>query len=622
MGNFFSYKCTDGSIAPGLGEGLGTLATVAAAGAKGAAGEKGEKGEKAKTKGSDTKYIDTTLRPLCFGFGDESMDKQTYKKEDITKKCETDKCIPNLMQYEHALYVCAQLSRIVYCDTGVIWKVLETTFGKGNNEVSEMITLLDKKYKTLRSEKSTLDGSFESLPMKSYYMIEKSGDKIEPKEEPNTANAYGVYISNSDDCTVLLTNHKDFKKEVNGDVTPIFKDDDVFVSFKGSSTIANFKHDLYSQFTRGDIGELVNDYLKGVGSEIQILIGGGKLGIVPKSFASSVINLLPDLIIGLNELIDKDCSLFLTGHSLGGAYTTHFGFILAVLLKTVEKATPTCANYNTAKDEYHAGKITGTNPGTPITKDTIKNIINCGLARLQPFIKKIHIVTFGSPTTLTDTSRNNFNKYLNEGFLTLDRVVSRGDLIPPIPLGFSHPGYRPLKTDMYPEDLRPYNMEKIRKYFRVDSKKNGYYEGTWPFATPYKQPATDPDSDVAKQLAQPPQGGGGQSGSGQKGGGPQKDIYATETKTHMPNYISYTGNILARAFSHAEYMGMFFMGGFRLLGMKNPVKSKNVVAYFRLTANGVNIQYVKYEEPQKGGKRTRTRKRKHKLRKTRKRVFR
>ena len=168
-----------------------------------------------------------------------------------------------------------------------------------------------------------------------------------------------------------------------------------------------------------------------------------------------------------------------------------------------------------------------------------------------PSIQSAHLITFGSPTLLSDTARNTFNKYLDSGFLTLDRVVSQAaktlviDAIPSIPAGFTHPGYQPLKTEFFVEEKtgRAYQFKNIEGVF--------------------KNP---------KQL-------GGNKRT-KKGGaffsGPEKTKYEAETKTHMPTKIMiYATDLTTQGFPHAEYWGMTYFGGFRKLGMKNPAYKGN-----------------------------------------------
>jgi hypothetical protein len=121
--------------------------------------------------------------------------------------------------------------------------------------------------------------------------------------------------------------------------------------------------------------------------------------------------------------------------------------------------------------------------------------------------------------------------------------------------------------------------------------------------------ATEKEAAAAKPAAganedpsgPPPQGGGAFFQ-------PEKTKYETDTKTHIPNFISVQGSTYAYGFAHAEYLGMFFLGAFRLAGMKNPAKTS--IAVFKLYEDGVKIAYVPMNsadvpaaEPKTGGRR-------------------
>jgi hypothetical protein len=109
----------------------------------------------------------------------------------------------------------------------------------------------------------------------------------------------------------------------------------------------------------------------------------------------------------------------------------------------------------------------------------------------------------------------------------------------------------------------------------------------------------------------------------QEGGGwtilnrSQKNRYSKNTQTHIPNFLSVEGNHRAHVFAHAEYLGMFYVGVFRLAGMLNPVPaSSNKCAYFEMFPNGMKIQYIDMKKV--GGKRHTTQRHNKPMRKTRK----
>ncbi len=371
----------------------------------------------------------------------------------------------------------AQLARIVYCDLSVIREVvIGNSFGnEDNNKVNDEITQLDKKYAD-KCRTPVDPAKNEGRPMKSY---------AEPKcdAEQQAGSEILTYVSSPSDVTFLIVGGEHLRTKSGND---FFKDDDLVVCFKGSSTMKNFKHDLYSQFVASELNELV----KPAG----LTLTDKQVGKVAGAFVKPLMKSWPILVKEINAKNPK--RLFITGHSMGGAHATMFAFIVA---------------------ECHDSVF--------------------------PSITSEHLVTFGAPTLLSDTARNTFNKYLDNKFLTLDRVVSQSktriiDIIPSIPAGFSHPGFQPLKMEFYPEEKtgRAYQLRNIESVFQ---KQQGGKKKT------------------------------------QKGGflgfGAEKNKYEKETKLHMPTKIMiYATAVLTQGFPHAEYWGMTYLGGLRLPGRKNP----------------------------------------------------
>jgi len=529
--------------------------------------------------GNGSSRLDTTLRPICFG-----IDKA------VTKTIAGSVGPEKFKRYEHILYIMAQLSRIVYCDTGIMWYVIEKSLGMSNDIVNKSITQYDWLFVNERRKPVTSQQG-PSTTMESYSLKPGSGQ-----------NKYATYISTHEDMTCLFINASKLNKRTNPN--SILQSTDVIVSFKGSSTTANFKHDLMSQFTAEDIGNILN---KG---GLNIKVGDGSSNnFVTGAFVYPLVHAWNALTRALNEhCTTPESRLFLTGHSLGGAYCSLFGFILA------------------------EAKVNGA--------EYMKNI------------KSIHIVSFGAPTILRDTARNTFNRHLDTGLVTVDRVVSQkvparsastqflvggpvgpNNVIPTIPAGFSHPGFRPLATDIRPEaGGRPYSIENIRTFYGAPSKTRYREPTTWPFledmglgdrkmkaelATivantlniPIKDIQEEGDVVMPKDLAVPIEGDQEnpvqptqvQNGvtmedpSLQKGGlgfTEAKRIYDKQTMEHLPNFISVSGSNYAFGFAHAEYLGMFFLGGFRSPGMKNPANKNTGTAYFALGNDGVKFEYV------------------------------
>lgn len=451
--------------------------------------------------------LDTTLRPICFGIN-----------KNVTPEAAKAVGPAKFKKYEHAVNICAQLARVVYCDSGIGWRVLKEVVGMSTDTVNDTISKYDKEFKTQRFAKITSQPGEPGTdrPAESYSL--QVGDGTNP---------WGIYISSPKDCTVLLTKSTILKANPNSVFTPT----DVFVSFKGSSTMNNFKHDLYGQFTSGELRSIASQYMK------------TDVGNIPLAFAKPFVNIFPQLIKAIEMLSGTELRLFLTGHSLGGSQATLFGFILA------------------------EAKLANTIPV---------------LAK----VKSIHIVTFGAAAVLSDKARNSFNKHLDSGLITLDRVAEPGDPIQMLPAGFSHPGFRPLKTELYPEASgRPYQLKNIRTFYGAPSTTNARDQTTWPFAE-----MTQPTPQVVPNVGIKPAAaeGGGLFESQNKG------IYAAAAKTHIPNLINVAGSLWSKHFPHAEYMGMFYFGGLRLPGLKNPASKS--LAYFLLNDAGVKITYVPTQE--------------------------
>jgi hypothetical protein len=420
---------------------------------------------------------DVTLRPVVFGISrDLTMTNASTGKG---KAVSTQVPQETFNQYTHVLKIMAQLARIVYCDLSVIREVvIGDAFGKDDNPaVNTQITQLDSKYSSMR--RTSVDpAKNEGRPMQSYATPLCSPDQVQP-----AGSEVLTYVSSPSDVTFLIVGGKQLRDKSG---IAFFKDDDLVICFKGSSTMKNFKHDLYSQFNATDLNELVQP--------AGLTLTDNPVGKVTGAFVKPLMKVWPIL---KREIASKNPKrLFITGHSLGGAYASMFAFIVA---------------------ECHGSVF--------------------------PSIQTAHLITFGAPTLLSDTARNTFNKYLDNGFLTLDRVVSQAktlviDAIPSIPAGFTHPGYQPLKTEFFVEEKtgRAYQLKNIEGVFKKQSGGN-------------------------KRTKK---GGGFFSG-------PEKTKYETDTKLHMPTKIMiYATDPKSQGFPHAEYWGMTYFGGFRMAGMKNP----------------------------------------------------
>ena len=423
---------------------------------------------------------DTTLRSVVFGRKDVTMTPYTDQQVKSTQPIDV---------YTFDNYICvllkmAQLSRLIYCDAGILRAALISpefaqVSAPNNHPVNNLVTHLDAKYKKDRYTPSAAPNSIEGRPPQSHISVYgASGITTAP---------FARYTATPSDVTFMFINGSKLK-------CSIFRPDDVVLVFKGSSTVKNFKHALY-----GGVKGYVD--ISTVFPEIPVV--AGRTNGVPKGFVVPLQKAFHLVKAGLTDF--KPRRLFITGHSLGGAYATLTALVLGLT------------------------KPTG--------------------------IESIHIISFGSPTLLSDGARNTFNAMLDSGYMTVDRVVSHfGNYLDPIslvPSGFSHPGFQPLKSEMYPEMKtgRAYHLDTIKKVFV------------------------------------------GQTG-GLLGFDKEKSAYEALTKTHVPNKVMVPVlSALWKTFPHAEYMDMTYGGVQRIPGLKNPgFKNHTFIADF--SDAGLVFKYV------------------------------
>jgi Lipase (class 3) len=423
---------------------------------------------------------DTSLRSVVFGKKEFAM--TPYSGEQVTLVDQVDK-------YQFDAYLCvllkmAQLARLCYCDAGIIRAALISpeflSAGQLENKpLNDLITRLDAQYKKDRYAPSTAPNSIEGRPPQSYIGVYgSSGTNTVP---------FARYISSPSDVTFMFVAGSKVK-------CPLFKPDDVILVFKGSSTMKNYKHDLYAQ---------AKGYTELSAAFPEIPANPNRVNAMPRGFVAPLQKNFHLIKQGIADF--KPRRLFITGQSLGGAYATICAFVLS---------------------------------------------------QMKPVgVESIHLVSFGSPTVFGDGARNTFNEALDSGYMTLDRVVSHyGKYLDPIshvPLGFSHPGYQPLKTELYPElkTGRAYHLGTVKKVFM---KQQG----------------------------------------GLLGIGKEKGAYELATKTHIPNrFMVPVYTALWRGFPHGEYMDMTYAGVQRLPGLKNPgFKNHTFIAEF--SDAGLTFKYV------------------------------
>ena len=269
------------------------------------------------------------------------------------------------------------------------------------NAFNNYIRAIEKIYQKLFDYKCSYDSQY----IQDHPQYEKYFSK---KIEIEKTNPVGFFIRNNEQLNVYLYVYYNENCEFNKIKT-------LFISFKGSSSIQEFKENFLSA---GSPDKPISDLH--VGSQS----GGNGNGngesetdpLIPKNSASTsspegkagggFIDVLKNSIKEICEKIRELGEIgfdriIITGHSAGGVYATLFSYYLK---------------------------------------------------KYQPNIttKPIHLVTFGACCTFNAIARNEFNDFLNindesKGIFTLDRVTIFGDLIILLPVDLDHPGFTLLK---------------------------------------------------------------------------------------------------------------------------------------------------------------------------------
>jgi hypothetical protein len=220
-------------------------------------------------------------------------------------------------------------------------------------------------------------------------------------------------------------------------------------------------------------------------------------------------------------------------------------------------------------------------------------------------------------------------------------LVGPQDGIPAIPYGFVHPGFRPLTLNIRPEaNGRPYSLDYVRKFYGVNTTTRYRDAQTWPFDNEttdvsgekirseinfdtrnnkqidkivtkitgthavfkdVELPAPVAELTIKEENPEKVQEGGSIFNR------TQKNAYSKATQTHIPNYLSVEGNHRAHIFAHAEYLGMFYAGVFRFVGMLNPSPAHSgKCGYFEIYPTGVSIKYINENNTltKRGGKKS------------------
>lgn len=239
---------------------------------------------------------DYSLLPVCYG-----------KKFD--DKLEVD--VNAVKKFEHALYIGAEASRLLYCDVGILKFSLTKAFGLSPDILNKVITHYDGKYRfkktnllnRISSNKQIAPDSYELEPCTSF---ENDGKKPLMR-----------YISSPTDTTCGVISPETLQSNSNS----IFTSTDCFVVFKGSSSLRNWEKNLRSVFP-GDFAKEVSSLGLNAPSGIAIA----------RSFVTPIVEIFDEILKGIQEVCPNATRIFVFGHSKGGAEAELGGMMLSLCM--------------------------------------------------------------------------------------------------------------------------------------------------------------------------------------------------------------------------------------------------------------------------------------------------
>lgn len=475
-----------------------------------------------------------------------------------------------ITQYERLYGIVGQLCRMAYCDSGILKKLFETDFGKENSVAMTRLKSLDQLYAKQRvTSISSQSTPFPGTPNESYAL---------GPAPPLSRAKYGTFISTRKHLTAFVINTSVSKGVLLTTELP-FKPTDVIICFKGTNTPKELMHDLKSQLGSISLGKV----MKSLGfSLVNPLDDNAKIS---HSFTRVLIAAWEILIKAVTEHSSTEpFRLVCCGHSLGGAYCTIFGFLLAYI------------------KQLNPNDMTAT-------------------GKLVQRIESIHILSLGAPKVFNDTGRNVFNQSLvydignkPHGILTLDRIVVQyqptvkslvkinvyNDSIAEIPLGFRHPGFTP--------DEGNTTLWKLSDIIPALSSKLGEGERkeiTYTFPQPTSEELAVLKGEASQSSAEAvPAQQGGFKLSSFIGKSANKASYNEGKDKFESNFISvmfgaYTFGSARTIFPHAAYFSFFYFASSRMIVQPIVPPAVMKAAYFELYDEpkyGVLIKYEDYPE--------------------------
>jgi hypothetical protein len=291
-----------------------------------------------------------------------------------------DKC-SSIKQVEYIFYIGAQLSRLVYCDSGIIQESLKA-LGEHPDVFNKVITTYDHKYLSQRVSYT------KGVPAPdSYTMINQcAGEK---SDKPLVK-----YISSPTDTTCMVVNPSAIIPNENSIILPT----DGIIVFKGSSSLRNWSKNLGSLVS----GSLNASLIKKFGSTLQ----ANPDFKITTSFLNPLLEIFDSIVNdGFSSVFSTPPTrVFVFGHSKGGAECEIMGMLLSLMLKVNVESRPS------------------------------------QLAEL----KEVHVISYGAPKILASSAYSEFNRQILSKNVTVTRIESVGRLVGDAvtaapPLG-AHPG--------------------------------------------------------------------------------------------------------------------------------------------------------------------------------------
>lgn len=243
------------------------------------------------------------------------------------------------------------------------------------------------------------------------------------KEDTKTI---GFFVQNNEHMNMYLYVHHNLDSKFNTKKT-------LFIAFKGSSSIEDFKHDLKSAaYPDKLLSELSNaqNTQETVNPNSNTQNKKNKPGKAGYGFIKTLKPSINDICKKIEELKSRDNfeRVIITGHSLGGALASLFGYYLM-------KYNPTLID------------------------------------------KPIHVITFGACCVFDAVGRNEFNAFLNiedeKQVFTLDRVTSNLDPVIGLPIDLDHPGFTIPRDEFYSykNTKRTKEIGELRDLLELKEKK-------------------------------------------------------------------------------------------------------------------------------------------------------